>query len=56
MRRGASTPTKTFTESVVAEVALEWREELGYLVLSGLPIGPGEAGHFPLYHHSKART
>jgi type I restriction enzyme R subunit len=32
-----------FTESVVEQAALAWLESMGYLVLSGLEIAPGEA-------------
>ena len=31
-----------FTESVVEQAALSWFESLGYTVLSGLAIAPGE--------------
>lgn len=32
----------TFTESVVEDAALEWLRGLGYAVLSGPAIAPGE--------------
>jgi type I restriction enzyme R subunit len=35
--------TSLFTESVVEEAALEWFGSLGYAVLSGPTIAPGEA-------------
>jgi hypothetical protein len=34
----------TFTESEVEEAALAWFAGLGYLILSGPEIAPGEAG------------
>jgi type I restriction enzyme R subunit len=34
--------TSTFTESVVEQAALAWLESLGYTILSGLEIAPGE--------------
>ena len=33
-----------FTESIVEEAALAWLEEMGYQILSGLEIAPGEIG------------
>ncbi len=36
--------TSRFTESIVEEAALAWLEEMGYQVLSGLEIAPGEIG------------
>jgi type I restriction enzyme R subunit len=36
--------TAAFTESVVEEAALEWFEHLGYAVVSGPSIAPGEPG------------
>ncbi len=35
-------PTAHFTESVVEEAALEWLTTLGYAVLHGPEIAPGE--------------
>lgn len=32
------------TESIVEDAALSWLSELGYAVLHGLDIGPGERG------------
>ena len=34
----------TLTESIVEEAALAWLESLGYTVLTGLDVAPGEAG------------
>ncbi len=34
--------TKSFTESVVEQAALAWLESMGYLILSGPEIAPGE--------------
>src|SRR5216683_2148593 len=34
---------QTFTETVVEQAALAWLEGLGYTVLSGLEIAPGES-------------
>ena len=33
-----------FTESIVEEAALAWLEEMGYTILHGPEIAPGEAG------------
>lgn len=35
--------TSSFSESVIEQAALAWLESLGYLILSGLEIAPGEA-------------
>jgi type I restriction enzyme R subunit len=34
--------TSSFSESVIEQAALAWLESLGYLILSGLEIAPGE--------------
>lgn len=34
--------TSKFTESLVEEAALSWFDELGYTILAGPEIGPGE--------------
>jgi len=34
--------SRRFTESVVDEAALAWLESLGYAILYGPPIAPGE--------------
>jgi type I restriction enzyme R subunit len=34
--------SSSFTESAVEQAALAWLESLGYMILSGLEIGPGE--------------
>ena len=31
-----------FTESVVEQAAFDWLADLGYLIVSGLEIAPGE--------------
>jgi type I restriction enzyme R subunit len=36
--------TRTFTESIVEQAALDWFESLGWRVTHGLEIAPGEAG------------
>lgn len=33
----------SFTESIVEDAALAWLESLGYAVLHGLEIAPGES-------------
>jgi hypothetical protein len=38
----SSTMSNSITESVVEECSLDWLRELGYEVLSGLTIAPGE--------------
>jgi len=35
--------TSSFTESVIEQASLAWLESLGYLIISGLEIAPGEA-------------
>ena len=35
--------TSSFSESVIEQAALAWLESLGYLIISGLEIAPGEA-------------
>src|SRR5260221_10454228 len=39
---GGSEMSTDFTESIVEEAALSWFEELGFTVLHGATIGPGE--------------
>jgi len=39
---GGSDMSTDFTESIVEEAALSWFEELGYTVLHGIDIAPGE--------------
>ena len=34
--------TNSFTESVVEQAALAWLESIGYLIVSGPEIAPGE--------------
>lgn len=34
--------SQTFTESIVDEAALAWLESLGYIVLQGSNVAPGE--------------
>ncbi len=34
--------TSSFSESVIEQAALAWLESMGYLILSGLEIAPGE--------------
>jgi type I restriction enzyme, R subunit len=35
--------TSSFSESVIEQAALAWLESLGYLIISGLEVAPGEA-------------